>query len=464
MSNRKFRDLPLYTGSTTGTYLILNNSSQTTTYKVTKETLFSGFTGGAGSAGTSGTSGSSGTRGSSGSSGTAGTSGTSGLAGDLYRTTSSTSLTIQTGTTGTFVIGTGLGYSVAQDVIIAYDISNHMVGMVTSYNPSNGQMVINVHDKIGSGTYTGWSVNLNGAAGGDGSSGTSGTSGSSGSAGTSGAATINSNIANYILTATGTSGLVQGQQKFQFDGTTMTLSGSMVTTGSNNLIGITHLTGSVYITGSSSIIGNTVISGSLDVSGSNNFNGATKVSGAFYIASSSLFSQGTGSALIAYDTGSGQLYHTTYQSAFPALMGAGAFYSTESQSGSMNVSSSFTLNGTLNVNTVHIESGSHIVCDKPGTYNIQFSIQIVQGAGAANLAIWLKKNGTNVPYTATYVTVPSNTNQLFALNVWDVTTNTSDYFEIVHQSDSPHTTYSYVPSTGNIPGSPSIIVTVNQVR
>jgi hypothetical protein len=45
MSNRKFRDLPLYTGNTSGTYLILNNSSQTTTHKVTVETLFNGFSG-----------------------------------------------------------------------------------------------------------------------------------------------------------------------------------------------------------------------------------------------------------------------------------------------------------------------------------------------------------------------------------------------------------------------------------
>lgn len=42
MSNRKFRDLPLYTGDTSSTYLILNNSSQTTTHKVTKETFLDG--------------------------------------------------------------------------------------------------------------------------------------------------------------------------------------------------------------------------------------------------------------------------------------------------------------------------------------------------------------------------------------------------------------------------------------
>jgi hypothetical protein len=242
------------------------------------------------------------------------------------------------------------------------------------------------------------------------------------------------------------------------------LDGNNTFHGNQVITGSLSVSGSTLQTGNNTLIGNTVLSGSLGVSGSNTFRGITKVSGAFYIESSSLFSQNTGSALVSYNQTTGELYHTTYQSAFPALMGAGAFYSTESQSGSVNVSSSFTLNGTLNVNTVHIESGSHIVCDKAGTYNIQFSIQIVQGAGSANLAVWLKKNGTNVPYTATYVTIPSNTNQLFALNVWDITTTTGEYFEIARQSDSPNTTFQYIAASGNIPASPSIIVTTNQVR
>jgi hypothetical protein len=242
------------------------------------------------------------------------------------------------------------------------------------------------------------------------------------------------------------------------------LDGNNTFHGNQVITGSLSVSGSTLQTGNNTLIGNTVLSGSLNVSGSNTFRGETKVTGAFFIASSSLFSQGTGSALIAYDTGSGQLYHTTYQSAFPALMGAGAFYSTQTQSGSANVSGSFTYTDTLNVNTIHVTSGSHIVCDKPGTYNIQFSIQVVQGSGAADLAVWLKKNGTNLPESATYITIPSNTKKLVALNVWDTTTATGDYYEIAYQSNAPGTTYEHIAATGNIPSSPSIIVTVNQVR
>jgi hypothetical protein len=40
MSNTKISELPEFTGDTTGAYLIMNNSGQTTSYKVEKETLF----------------------------------------------------------------------------------------------------------------------------------------------------------------------------------------------------------------------------------------------------------------------------------------------------------------------------------------------------------------------------------------------------------------------------------------
>jgi hypothetical protein len=39
MANTKINQLPLFTGNTSGTYLVMNNSGETSTYKVTKETL-----------------------------------------------------------------------------------------------------------------------------------------------------------------------------------------------------------------------------------------------------------------------------------------------------------------------------------------------------------------------------------------------------------------------------------------
>jgi len=85
--------------------------------------------------------------------------------GDRYTTTSTTSLTISNGTK-TLTIGTGLSYTSQQEINIAYDASHHMHATVTSYNPTTGVMVADVHKKTGSGTYASWTVNLSGAAGG----------------------------------------------------------------------------------------------------------------------------------------------------------------------------------------------------------------------------------------------------------------------------------------------------------
>lgn len=118
-------------------------------------------------------------------SGTSGTSGTSGYDGDRFRTTSTTEFTL--GVSTTIVVEPGLAYTPAQDIIITYNVGNHQTCTVVSYDINTGVMVIGPPVVVtGSGTYSLWTVNLDGAAGGDGSSGTSGTNGTSGVTGSSG--------------------------------------------------------------------------------------------------------------------------------------------------------------------------------------------------------------------------------------------------------------------------------------
>ena len=199
------------------------------------------FVGQAGSSGTSGTSGIQGIQGVQGSqgvqgtqgiqgvTGSAGTSGSSGAAGDQYRTTSTTEFTLGTG--GTITIGTGLAYTVAQDISIAYDVTHHQVSEVVSYNPGTGVLVFGApSETIGSGTFSSWNVNLNGAAGGDGSSGTSGLNGSSGTNGIQGS---------------------QGVQGIQGVAGTNGTSGSSGTSGANGTNGTSGSNGSSGTNGTS---------------------------------------------------------------------------------------------------------------------------------------------------------------------------------------------------------------------
>lgn len=79
--------------------------------------------------------------------------------GDSYRTTSNTIWNIQPGIT-TFVVSPGLSYTPTQDVTIAYDANNHAHGTVVSYSGVN--LVVDVHQKTGSGTYSSWLINIGG--------------------------------------------------------------------------------------------------------------------------------------------------------------------------------------------------------------------------------------------------------------------------------------------------------------
>jgi hypothetical protein len=83
------------------------------------------------------------------------------IPGDRYLTSSTTSLTIDNNNK-TLTIGTGLSYTPQQDVVIAYDASNHMHAQVLTYNSGTGVMTVDVQTHTGSGTFSLWTVNVGG--------------------------------------------------------------------------------------------------------------------------------------------------------------------------------------------------------------------------------------------------------------------------------------------------------------
>lgn len=114
--------------------------------------------------------------------------GATGPQGDVWAATSSSSEDIATGAV-VINIGPGYAYTTAQPVLIAYDGSNYMEGIVTSYNANTGVLNANITNAVGSGTYTDWDVNIAGApgpAGDDGAAGAKGATGATGPAGLTG--------------------------------------------------------------------------------------------------------------------------------------------------------------------------------------------------------------------------------------------------------------------------------------
>jgi hypothetical protein len=145
------------------------------------------------------------------------------------------------------------------------------------------------------------------------------------------------------------------------------------------------------------------------------------------------------------------------------MFNVGTFYDTTTQSGSANVSQSINYNTTDISQGVTVASNSRLTVTNAGTYNIQFSAQLLADTGADNIWIWLKKNGTNVSDSAGKITLANN-EALIATWNYVVTASPSDYFEIVWQNLNGDAVILAETASGNIPGIPSIITTVTQVR
>jgi hypothetical protein len=91
-----------------------------------------------------------------------GPAGANGANGPGYYATSSSSLAIGTGSK-TFTTQSGLAYAANMRVRIAYNASNYMEGVCTSY--SGTSLVVNVDRVVGSGTYASWTIGLAGDVG-----------------------------------------------------------------------------------------------------------------------------------------------------------------------------------------------------------------------------------------------------------------------------------------------------------
>lgn len=166
-----------------------------------------GPTGAVGPQGTTGPTGPQGPQGNTGSvaatgpTGPQGTTGPTGPQGDRYSTTSIDTRTIAAAGPMSFTIGTGLAYSPAQSIIIAFDGTNYMTADIVSYFSGPGTLNVTLTGAVGAGTYSSWIVNLAGAVGQQGTTGptgpqgTTGPTGPQGNTGASGAGVISLNYA-----------------------------------------------------------------------------------------------------------------------------------------------------------------------------------------------------------------------------------------------------------------------------
>jgi hypothetical protein len=144
----------------------------------------------------------------------------------------------------------------------------------------------------------------------------------------------------------------------------------------------------------------------------------------------------------------------------------GSFYDTTDQLGGSI--KAFTLNTTDVANNVSIVNGSQITFTKIGIYNLAFSAQFVKTGGtAANIYIWLRHNGVDVPESTTVIEMANN--NVYNVAAWNffLNVNTSpQQFQLMWYTSTTNITIETIPDATTpvgVPGVPSIILTVNQV-
>jgi hypothetical protein len=107
---------------------------------------------------------------------------------------------------------------------------------------------------------------------------------------------------------------------------------------------------------------------------------------------------------------------------------------------------------------------SKIYVNDTGVYNFQFSAQLDKSGGSASAVyIWPRINGVNVPDSATKIVIDGPNNEIVPAWNFLLVMEGGDYFELAWQSSDTAVIAPYSAPSGNIPGIPSIILTVNWV-
>lgn len=105
---------------------------------------------------------------------------------------------------------------------------------------------------------------------------------------------------------------------------------------------------------------------------------------------------------------------------------------------------------------------SRLVVSRSGVYNFQFSAQLAHAAGTkVAFYIWFKINGTNIPWSATRVTVESGTADTAAAWNYLASMQAGDYFELAWSSPDTTATILAAAAAAPVPAIPAVIMTVN---
>lgn len=150
------------------------------------------------------------------------------------------------------------------------------------------------------------------------------------------------------------------------------------------------------------------------------------------------------------------------------LFAHGSWYSTADQTaGATSTEYIMTVNNTDYSQDISVVDSKKFTVKYGGFYNLQFSAQFKHrtgGGGGAGTAVWvwLKKNGTSVPSSATRLNIQSGDYSVAAWNFFSQLED-NDYLELAWSVNTTDIAVEYETATSPAPAVPSLIVTMNQI-
>lgn len=152
----------------------------------------------------------------------------------------------------------------------------------------------------------------------------------------------------------------------------------------------------------------------------------------------------------------------------------GSFYDTGTQTAAANTPTAITMNSTDIAISIGLDplAPSHIVMQKTAPHNIAFSLQFANASTTDedDVLVWLRVNTHDIPYTASYVTVPKkhggiDGTAILALNIF-YQFSAGDYAELIWMNKGGNAHLETIPASVSPahPASPGVIVTVNQLN
>ena len=148
----------------------------------------------------------------------------------------------------------------------------------------------------------------------------------------------------------------------------------------------------------------------------------------------------------------------------------GSFYDTTTQTVALGAVKAIELNttdisGGITITNNLLGRPTRLTVNTTGVYNVQFSAQLnrTTGGNAKQIDIWLRKNGLDIPWSNTGVTMQANDGKIVAAWNFYISLNAGQYAEIMWTQDDAIDILAS-PAGVNYPETPSVIVTMNKIN